>query len=86
MELINATEARKNFFSILDEVFYGGKEVIIKKGGKVKVRVTSVVSPKKFDFAKYKENIKKIGKIFSDADVKDFQKARRSMDRKLGNW
>lgn len=86
MQLINATEARKNFFSILDEVYFDGKEYVIEKGSRVKVKVSPVVVPKKFDFAKYRENIKKIGKIFSDEDVRDFQETRKSMDRDLGDW
>lgn len=86
MQLINATEARRNFFSILDEVYFDGKEIVIEKGNRVKVKIIPVMAPKIFDFAKYRENIIKIGKIFSDEDVRDFQKTRKSMDRDLENW
>ena len=86
MQLINATEARKNFFSILDEVYFDGKEYMIKKGSRVKVKVSPVVVPKKFDFAKYRNDIKKMKGIFTEEDIKDIQAARKSMDRDLGDW
>lgn len=86
MQVIKATEARQNFFSILDEVFYGGKDVVIEKGSKVKVKISSIKPPKKFDFVKYRKDLKKMGKIFTDEDVKDIEEARKSMDRDLGGW
>lgn len=86
MQLINATEARKNFFSILDEVYFDGKEYVIEKGSRVKVKVSPVVVPKKFDFTKYRSDIKKMKGVFTEKDFKDIQAARKSMDRDLGDW
>ncbi|HAI22323.1 TPA: hypothetical protein DCP77_00865 [Candidatus Collierbacteria bacterium] len=86
MQLINATEARKNFFSILDEVYFDGKEVMIKKGNRVKVKFTPVTAEKAFDYTKYRNDLKKVDGIFDEHDFSDMQKAKMSMDKNVKNW
>lgn len=55
--IISATEARNNFFEMLNSVIYKGEEFIVEKDGKPAVRVSSAVS---------KRDPKEIDKILKD--------------------
>jgi|GEM_PF-2106006 len=86
MQLINATEARKNSPSLLDEVYFDGKEVVIEKGNRVKVKVSSVTIEGPFDYTKYRSDLKKMKGMFDEHDFSDMQKAKMSMDKNIKNW
>lgn len=58
--VISATEARNNFFEMINSVIYKGEEFIVEKDGKPAVRVSSAV---------YNRDPKEIDKI-----LKDFRK------------
>lgn len=50
--IISATEARNNFFEMLNSVIYKGEEFIVEKDGKPAVKVSSAVpkrDPKEID-------------------------------------
>lgn len=55
--VISATQARNNFFEMLNSVIYKGEEFIVEKDGKPAVRVSSAVS---------KRDPKEIDKILKD--------------------
>lgn len=55
--VISATEARNNFFEMLNAVIYKGEEFIVEKDGKPAVKVSSAVS---------KRDPKEIGRILKD--------------------
>lgn len=55
--IISATEARNNFFEMINSVLYKGKEFIVEKDGKPAVKVSSAVS---------KRDKKEIDKVLKD--------------------
>ena len=55
--ILSATEARNNFFEMLNSVIYKGEEFIVEKDGKPAIRVSSAVS---------KKDPKEIGKVLKD--------------------
>ena len=42
MKIVTAKYARQNFAEILNEVYYGGKKILITRSGKPLVLITSV--------------------------------------------
>lgn len=71
---MSATQARKVFFDILNDVQYSGTEVIIERNG---VPVAKISAPtKSSELLTYMEKIKKLGPFITDADVEEMKKAR----------
>lgn len=81
--LISATEARKNFFEILNRVLYGGEEIYVTKSG-----ANSYV---RMERVKYEEaSIMDFAGIISDKDAKLMKdavaKARKYPKRKVKSF
>jgi prevent-host-death family protein len=66
IKYINSSEARKNFFKVLDEVADGGT-VVVKRAGKPVAKISGVEEKPKNDFRKY------FG-IFSDEEADRMKK------------
>ena len=63
MNVFSATDARKNFFEILNSVMYKGEEFIVEKDGKPAAKVSPIVdkkSPEEIDRV-----LKEVRKVFA---------------------
>ena len=81
--LISATEARKNFFELLNRVIYGGEEIYItKSGAKTLVRIEKVDTKN--------EGLMSFAGFLSDKDAKlmkrEIKKSRIVEKRKTENF
>jgi hypothetical protein len=75
---MSATQARKVFFDILNDVQYSGIEVIFERNG---VPVTKILAPTTSrNLLTYIEEIKKLRPFITDADVLDMEKAREDVN------
>lgn len=70
-----ATEARKEFFDLINAAKYGGQETVVTKNGKKVARIIPEES-KERDWEKYKRVVEAAGGIFADEDVKQIRQAR----------
>jgi prevent-host-death family protein len=60
--VISATEARNNFFEMLNSVIYKGEEFIVEKDGKPAVKVSSAVVAR--DPKEIEKTLKEIREVF----------------------
>ena len=61
--VLSATEARNNFFEMLNSVMYKGEEFIVEKDGKPAVKVVSAVSVK--DPKEIEKTLKDFRRVFA---------------------
>ncbi len=61
--VISATEARNNFFEMLNSVMYKGKEFIVEKDGKPAVKVSSAIPQR--DPKEIKKILKDVRRVFA---------------------
>jgi len=61
--VISATEARNNFFEMLNSVIYKGEEFIVEKDGKPAVKVSSAAS--KRDPQEIEKILKDVRRVFA---------------------
>ena len=71
-----ATEARREFFDLVNAAMYGGQITWITKGKRKATKIVPV-DEKKINWVKYKRSIAAAGGIFTGDDVKDVQNVRR---------
>ena len=79
-----ATEARREFFDLVNAAMYGGQVTWITKGKRQAAKIVPI-DEKKIDWIKYKKAIEAAGGIFSDEDVKDVQKVKKEINERLNN-
>ena len=60
--VLSATEARNNFFEMLNSVIYKGEEFIVEKDGKPAVKVSSAVLAR--DPKEIEETLRKVREVF----------------------
>lgn len=82
---MNATEARKNFFDILNAAVYGGQVTIIVKNGK-EVATIQAKKKKKFDLKKYMKSLNTLHELMTGDDYKDIEKTHKSFKTRFPDW
>ncbi len=81
---VSATEARNNFFELLNEVIYGDKEVRVYKNKQPAVRIVGDKKAK-VDWDEYKKKVKAARGIFTKEDEEVIEKIRKEFDERIDN-
>lgn len=81
---ITATQARTEFFDLINAAKHGGQTTIITKNGKIAAKIVPEVT---VDLETKQKETKKLlaslGGIFTNEDVQASQEFRRSFDKRL---
>ena len=81
---VSATEARNNFFELVNEVMYGNQVVEVYKNKKPAIRLVST-SKDEVDWDEYRAAMKRVAKSFTKEDEKMMKNVRKELDERIDN-
>lgn len=82
-----ATQARIEFFDLINAAKYSGQVTHILKNGKLAAKITPIKPKKKFNWAEFKTAMENAVGIFDDEDVKQIKQVRiDSYKNKYPEW
>lgn len=78
-KIISAYEARVNFGDLMNQVYYGGEEVIVTKTGRPMIRIEKVTDSKPAKQASYYiKKFKALGKIGKQINTTEYLRKERN--------
>lgn len=82
---LTATQARNQFFDLINSAYYAGQVTEVMKNGRVVARVVPVEAAP-FDWKAYRAELKKVVGMFTEADYKAMANARESFKSRFPSW
>ena len=84
---MSATQARNNFFDIMNAAIYGNQITVVLKNGEEAMTMAPVKKKKKFDWDEYMKNLKTLSTMLTEEDYKDMEETRKGFDKpRFPNW
>lgn len=77
--VVTATEARRNFFELINAAKFGGQTALITTNGKIAAKIVPAQSTT-FDWKKYFKDLPKIRGILTSSDFKSMKNLRKNID------
>ncbi|MBU1071058.1 type II toxin-antitoxin system prevent-host-death family antitoxin [Patescibacteria group bacterium] len=77
-----ATEARREFFDLVNAAMYGGQVTWITKGKRKAAKIMPI-EEKKIDWVKYKKDMRGVVGLFNNEDFKTMKRVRKEINDRL---